>query len=62
MFGPFSGKFANMQAFANPLQTELPLAAPRLAVVLPCFKVTAHIADVITRIGPEVSMIFAVDD
>ena len=51
-----------MNAVAVPLQAELPFAAPRLAVVIPCFKVTNHIADVIARIGPEVAMIFAVDD
>ncbi len=33
-----------------------------LAVVIPSYRVTAHIADVIAGIGPEVSMIFAVDD
>ena len=33
-----------------------------LAVVIPCYRVTAHIADVVAGIGPEVSMIFAVDD
>lgn len=33
-----------------------------LAVVIPCYRVTAHVTDVIARIGPEVSMIFAVDD
>jgi glycosyltransferase involved in cell wall biosynthesis len=36
--------------------------APRIAVVIPCFRVTAHILGVIARIGPEVAMIFAVDD
>ncbi|MDA7963939.1 glycosyltransferase family 2 protein [Ruegeria sp.] len=34
----------------------------RIAVVIPCFKVTRHIEDVIARIGPEVEFIFAVDD
>jgi len=33
-----------------------------VAVVLPCYKVTRHILDVIAAIGPEVSHIFAVDD
>ena len=45
-----------------PAQAEMPFAAPRLAVVIPCFKVKGHISDVIARIGPEVAMIFAVDD
>jgi dolichol-phosphate mannosyltransferase len=44
------------------LQPELPLSAPRLAVVIPCYKVRDHVLDVIARIGPEVEMIFAVDD
>ncbi len=34
----------------------------RIAVVIPCYRVKAHILDVITQIGPEVSLIFAVDD
>lgn len=33
-----------------------------IAVVIPCYKVTAHVLDVIRRIGPEVQSIFAVDD
>lgn len=33
-----------------------------IAVVIPCYRVTAHVCDVIAGIGPEVSMIFAVDD
>ena len=33
-----------------------------LAVVIPCFRVTAHVLQVIERIGPEVAMIFVVDD
>jgi dolichol-phosphate mannosyltransferase len=35
---------------------------PRIAVVIPCYKVIPHVKDVIASIGPEVSMIFAVDD
>lgn len=35
---------------------------PIIAVVLPCFKVRRHILDVITRIGPEVRLIYVVDD
>lgn len=62
MFARYSSDFIRMNASAVPMQAELPLAVPRLAVVIPCYKVTSHIADVITRIGPEVSMIFAVDD
>jgi dolichol-phosphate mannosyltransferase len=51
-----------MLPIANPLQAELPFTAPKLAVVIPCYRVTQHIADVVARIGPEVAMIFAVDD
>lgn len=34
----------------------------KLAVVIPCYKVKAHILSVIGRIGPEVSLIYVVDD
>lgn len=33
-----------------------------IAVVIPCFRVTDHVVDVITRIGPEVAAIYCVDD
>jgi len=36
--------------------------AKRIAVVIPCYKVTNHVLDVIKKIGPEVSAIYAVDD
>lgn len=44
-----------------------PLAVPgnlsfRIAVVIPCYRVTAHVEDVITRIGPEVWRIYCIDD
>jgi len=35
---------------------------PHVAVVLPCFRVKAHILGVIEKIGPEVSSIYVVDD
>ncbi len=35
---------------------------PAIAVVIPCFKVSRHIAGVIGKIGPEVSKIIVVDD
>lgn len=38
------------------------LPAAHIAVVIPCYKVTAHVLGVIDRIGPEVRTIFAVDD
>ncbi len=34
----------------------------RIAVVIPCYRVTKHILDVITGIGPEVWRIYVVDD
>ncbi len=37
-------------------------AAPRIAVVIPCFRVTRHIAGVIAAIGPECARIYVVDD
>lgn len=33
-----------------------------IGVVIPCYKVTRHVLDVIKSIGPEVSRIYAVDD
>lgn len=33
-----------------------------IAVVIPCYKVSAHILEVLARIGPEVSRIYVVDD
>jgi glycosyltransferase involved in cell wall biosynthesis len=33
-----------------------------VAVIIPCYKVKAHVADVIARIGPEVNAIYCVDD
>lgn len=37
-------------------------AAARIAVVIPCFRVRAHVLQVIAAIGPEVGWIIAVDD
>jgi dolichol-phosphate mannosyltransferase len=34
----------------------------RIAAAIPCFKVTRHVLDVIGAIGPEVEIIYAVDD
>lgn len=33
-----------------------------IAVIIPCYRVTDHVADVIARIGPEVTTIYCVDD
>ncbi|MBR0647492.1 glycosyltransferase family 2 protein [Plastoroseomonas hellenica] len=38
------------------------LAAVRVAVVIPCFRVKARVLPIIARIGPEVEAIYAVDD
>ena len=34
----------------------------RIAVAIPCYKVTQHVLGVIAAIGPEVETIYAVDD
>ena len=34
----------------------------RIAVAIPCYKVTQHVLHVIEAIGPEVETIYAVDD
>jgi len=36
--------------------------AERIAVIIPCYKVSNHILEVITAIGPEVDAIYVVDD
>jgi glycosyltransferase involved in cell wall biosynthesis len=35
---------------------------PRIAVVIPCYRVASHVLQLIERIGPEVGWIIAVDD
>ena len=37
-------------------------APPAIAVVIPCFRVSRHILEVVAGIGPEVSRIYVVDD
>ncbi|WP_332819835.1 glycosyltransferase family 2 protein [Sphingopyxis sp.] len=49
----------------QPKHSQLPGSScldQSLAVVIPSYRVTAHVLDVIARIGPEVAMIFVVDD
>ena len=46
----------------RPLAEPAYLAGPRVAVVIPCYRVSPFILDVIARIGPEVTHIFVVDD
>lgn len=38
------------------------VSTARIAVVIPCYRVTRHVLDVIRQIGPEVSAIYVVDD
>jgi len=38
------------------------MESPRIAVVIPCYRVAAQVGAVIARIGPEVGVILAVDD
>ncbi len=38
------------------------IAPHKIAVVIPCYRVRAHVLDVIAAIGPEVAAIYAVDD
>lgn len=37
-------------------------ALPRIAAVIPCYRVRDHVLDVIARIGPECAAIYVVDD
>lgn len=46
-------------AVVLPLDTETRL---RVAVAIPCYRVSAHILDVIARIGREVETVYCVDD
>jgi len=39
-----------------------PVRGPRIAVVVPCFRVRRHVLGVLARIGPEVGRIYVVDD
>lgn len=41
---------------------RMPESRPRIAAVIPCFRVRGHVLDVIGRIGPEVERIYVVDD
>ena len=40
----------------------MPAGAPRIAVVIPCYRVSRQVLGVITQIGPEVGQIFVIDD
>src|SRR4051812_19372608 len=47
---------------AHQPETRPVAGQPRVAVVIPSYRVTAHIQSVISKIGPEVSDIIVVDD
>ena len=44
------------------MTSETPTNPMRIAVAIPCYKVTQHVMGVIAAIGPEVTRIYAVDD
>lgn len=45
------------------VELDYPLYTPgKIAVAIPCFRVKAHIVDLIASIGPEVSNIYVIDD
>lgn len=46
----------------SPTTAVRPDDSPRIAVVIPCYRVRTHILQVIAGIGPEVGWIIAVDD
>lgn len=48
--------------FHSAISPEVLVAPLRVAVIIPCYRVTAHIGEVIARIGPEVEAIYCVDD
>lgn len=45
-----------------PARHDETTSSPLIAVVIPCYRVTAHILDVVSRIGPECRLIYVVDD
>jgi len=47
---------------AAPAPAAIPDGTPRIAVVIPCYRVSRRVLDVIAHIGPEVSSIHAIDD
>ena len=48
--------------FHSAISPEVLVAPLRVAVIIPCYRVTTHIGEVIARIGPEVEAIYCVDD
>jgi len=47
---------------AQERDATVPSAAPTIAVVIPAFRETQHVLDVLARCGPEVTRIYVVDD
>jgi glycosyltransferase involved in cell wall biosynthesis len=67
--GVLSGSDGATQAFGQPVAAHLDARMfmssetdVKIAVVVPCFKVSRQVLDVIARIGPECSRIYVVDD
>lgn len=44
------------------IKQDFTLEQQKIAVVIPCYMVRAQICDVVSRVGAEVAMIFAIDD
>lgn len=53
---------ANVVNFSDSAAVVSGATQPCVAVVIPCYRVRNHVLDVISKIGFEVSIIFAVDD
>jgi glycosyltransferase involved in cell wall biosynthesis len=53
---------AGTNVMQNVPSTSSAVQTPAIAVVIPCFRVTAHVASVLAAIGPEVHRIYCVDD
>jgi len=53
---------ASLVEWTDASQHGEPPSHPRLAVVIPCYRVRAQIGRVLREIGPEVSLIYCVDD
>ncbi|MBS9726976.1 hypothetical protein JR047_22425, partial [Pseudomonas stutzeri] len=51
-----------MTAALSPDSPPAAACAPRIAVIIPCYKVTRHIRDVLAAISPEVTAVYCVDD
>ncbi len=45
-----------------PIKTQLQATKPVVVIVIPCYRVTNHVLEVIAKVGAEVSIIFTVDD